>query len=270
MAGVTWEANLQVQTSYFICATPRTGTNLLCEALTNTGVAGIPMEIFDQNTEAYCWKAWDVSTYSEYLTRAIKECTTPNGAFGTKIMWAPSFNYFLDRLRQVKGNKILARPELVSSVFPNVRYIWVTRRDKVRQAVSHLRAMQTGVWKVEKGEKPAPVRQPYFDAQVIDYLITANLMSEAAWQDYFAECGVIPFTVVYEDLPTTLKETTSKILQYLGIPAPERLLLAEPRVERQADALSEEWRQRYYQFKGELFAKQSPPPTELPAILRQA
>lgn len=226
------------------------------------------MELFDQNTEAFCWKAWGISTYSEYLTRAIKECTTPNGVFGTKIMWAPSFNYFLGRLRQIKGNEKLARSALVPSLFPNVRYIWVTRRDKVRQAVSHLRAMQTGIWKVEKGEKPAPVRQPYFDAQAIDYLIMVNLMSEAAWQEYFAECGVIPFTVAYEDLPATLEETTLKILQYLDIPVPERLPFAEPRVEKQGDALSEEWRQRYYQFKEEWFAKQPPPPTELPAILR--
>src|SRR5690348_6219991 len=33
--------------SYLACATPRSGSTLLCEALTNTGVAGNPKEYFE-------------------------------------------------------------------------------------------------------------------------------------------------------------------------------------------------------------------------------
>ena len=32
--------------SYLICSTPRSGSTLLCEALTNTGVAGAPEEYY--------------------------------------------------------------------------------------------------------------------------------------------------------------------------------------------------------------------------------
>jgi LPS sulfotransferase NodH len=32
--------------SYLICSTPRSGSTLLCEALTNTGVAGSPEEYY--------------------------------------------------------------------------------------------------------------------------------------------------------------------------------------------------------------------------------
>ncbi len=34
-------------TSYLICATPRSGSTLLCEALDNTGLAGHPKEYFE-------------------------------------------------------------------------------------------------------------------------------------------------------------------------------------------------------------------------------
>src|SRR4051794_33551393 len=33
--------------SYLVCATPRSGSTLLCEALKSTGVAGVPEEYFE-------------------------------------------------------------------------------------------------------------------------------------------------------------------------------------------------------------------------------
>ncbi|HKF37998.1 MAG TPA: Stf0 family sulfotransferase, partial [Ktedonobacteraceae bacterium] len=33
--------------SYLTCATPRSGSTLLCEALSNTGLAGYPKEYFE-------------------------------------------------------------------------------------------------------------------------------------------------------------------------------------------------------------------------------
>src|SRR5436190_15977397 len=41
------EASMHPHCSYLICATPRSGSTLLCEALTNTGVAGFPKEYFE-------------------------------------------------------------------------------------------------------------------------------------------------------------------------------------------------------------------------------
>src|SRR5438046_662736 len=38
---------VQPQCSYLVCATPRSGSTLLCEALANTGIAGNPKEYFE-------------------------------------------------------------------------------------------------------------------------------------------------------------------------------------------------------------------------------
>ncbi|MBA2364790.1 MAG: hypothetical protein H0V86_14810, partial [Chloroflexia bacterium] len=38
-------------TSYLICGTPRSGSFLLCEALKNTGLAGMPEEYFWRGDE---------------------------------------------------------------------------------------------------------------------------------------------------------------------------------------------------------------------------
>ena len=44
-----------------------------------------------------------------------------------------------------KGRDI-SPPEVLAELFPNLRYIWMMRRDKVRQAVSLSRGLQTLVW----------------------------------------------------------------------------------------------------------------------------
>ncbi len=49
-----------------------------------------------------------------------------------------------------RGRQRLAVRDLAPSVFPNLRYLTVTRRDKVRQAVSLWRALQTWSWSSEQ------------------------------------------------------------------------------------------------------------------------
>ena len=55
-------------------------------------------------------------------------------------------------------------------LFPNVHYIWMVRRDKVRQAVSWAKAAQTDIYARSKGEAPVPKQEPAFDFAFIDQL----------------------------------------------------------------------------------------------------
>jgi LPS sulfotransferase NodH len=73
---------------------------------------------------------------------------------------------------------------------------------------------------------------------------------EAAWQHYFRSYDIQPFIVEYEELTVAYEEIELEILQFLGIPIPEEFVFIEPRMKRQADALSEEWVQRYHRLKG--------------------
>ena len=242
------ENMMRPHTSYIVCGTPRCGSSLLCEALKNTGIAGRPEEYFWQGDEPFWSKRWGVSTYADYLDKALEEGTTPNGVFGAKVMWG-YFDDFVSRLRQIPGYGGLAVPNLMQTVFPNLHYIWVTRRDKVRQAVSFWKAVQTNIWAWSTDEPPVPAKEPTFDFEAIDYLVQEIVTHEAAWQQYFSECGVTPFTVIYEDLVLAYEEAALQVLQYLNIPIPENLVFAERRLKKQADTLSEEWVQRYYNLK---------------------
>src|SRR5258708_8174737 len=170
---------MQPHTSYLICAPPRCGSTLLCEALINTGLAGHPREYFEHlkqtgqprrpqeyfpadsaiarqlgdysrlDDEAKLSEHYQGSAYSAYLAQVIEEGTTPNGVFGAKVMWG-YLDDFISNLREIPGYQELPALDLLSNIFPNLRYIWATRRDKVRQAVSLWKAIQTWTWKQEE------------------------------------------------------------------------------------------------------------------------
>jgi trehalose 2-sulfotransferase len=281
------ETTMQPQSSYLVCATPRSGSTLLCEALENTGLAGHPKEYFEALKETGMPRRpkdyfktlnnkevlehlgeysrldddvehalfWDAATYPGYLARVLEEGTTPNGVFGAKVMWG-YLGDFVSNLRLISAYKDMDVPTLFSTVFPNLQYIWVTRRDKVRQAVSLWKAIQTWTWRQEhhSGSAHGPVYQArelrfYFAA--VDHLVQLIMAHEVAWLHYFEEAGIQPFTVVYEEFAANYEETAREILQCLHIPIPQHLVFGQRRMKQQANTLSEEWVREYHEIKSQ-------------------
>jgi LPS sulfotransferase NodH len=271
-------------TSYLICSTPRTGSSLLCDALTATGVAGRPEEYFQfrartgypRRPQEYFEGAADpeifdilgprtrveedesrydpsrFARYDDYLAWALEEGTTPNGVFGAKVMWG-YFNGFVTGLRwAVPGRQRLAASELAPSVFPNLRYVSVTRRDKVRQAVSLWRALQSWSWSSDQGPSPDEADHLRYSAAAIDHLTRDIQAHEDEWQTYFRECGVEPYTVVYEEFVQDYEGTIRALLQHVGAPGRDAATIAQPRRRAQSDGLSRSWAERYRAESGRL------------------
>ncbi len=270
--------------SYLICSTPRSGSTLLGEALTNTGLAGEPREYFLRSDEPVYARDWDVSTeYPEYFYEVLARATTPNGVFGAKIMWSdfvrltgtlsgslgvwmtsailPKLNvlnkedyvcHYQSRLRALPRYPRLRKmgtAEFVASSLPNLHYIHIVRQDKVRQAISAVKNEQTKIPWVRDGERPLPARQPYFDFRRIDRYARRLELDEAAWTAYFDYAGVRPYVVVYEDFVSLYEETALDILSYLGVTPPANLRFKERRLQRQADDVTEEWLEKYWALK---------------------
>lgn len=231
-----------IHTSYLICATPRSGSTLLCEALMNTGLAGRPWEYFFDGNEPTWYAEWQVSTYDDYVARAVEQGTTPNGVCAAKVMMG-YFGRFVTRLRGLPrfGGQALDLPALLSQVFPGLRYIWITRRNKVRQAVSLERAIQTGAWAYPMKE----ARSPEYRFDAIDRRLQEITLQESGWQELFGAHAITPLVVVYEDLVAQYRETALQLLDALGIARPPELGLAERVIRQQADHMSEDWVQRF-------------------------
>jgi LPS sulfotransferase NodH len=262
--------------SYLVCATPRSGSTLLCHELDRTGLAGRPQEYFEalrrsgiprrpheyfdperhpNIVERLAFREmlegapkpnplWQPDTYDQYLEWALGEGTTPNGVFGAKLMWG-YLGDFAELLRGIEGNAGRSLPDLLSSAFPGLRYVQITRRDKVRQAVSLWKAVQTQAWQREAGadgeENAGRMPDPVFSFRAINFLMRQLTAHDASWDAYFLGLGYEPLKVTYEELADSTDAVVRSVLEHLGIAAPDDLQIGAPRLSVQADEVSEEW-----------------------------
>lgn len=249
--------------SYFVCATPRSGSTLLCKSLSATGVAGKPEEYFERLRHSGIprepreyfpgvtepalldllpetrtgdpHQAYLVAELPRYLT----EGTTPNGVFGSKMMWG----YFDDLLGRLDTSP--EAPDAIDrlhQVFGELRYIHVTRGDKVGQAVSLWRAVQTRAW---SADDEAATAEPVYDERGIGHLISRLEAHDESWRAWFVAHGIAPLWVEYEAFVADHAGTLRRVLDFLGV-EDEVGELPEPRMRRQADDRSAEWIERFH------------------------
>ncbi len=227
-----------------LCATPRTGSSLLCSLLASTGVAGRPESYFrepDQHTWAGRFgvpvAADGDFDYADFVGGALRFGSTANGVFAARVMWGTMHLLLdgLDRRRTARGDL-----EVLEDAFGPLRFVHLTRRDVVAQAVSWARAEQSGYWQ-PGDEARAEVR---FDFNLIDSLVSTIHEHNAAWRTWFSSAAVTPLDVSYEALGSDPAGTVSNILTFIGAEPPRGWTPTSPH-ERQADALNADWIQRY-------------------------
>src|ERR1700759_3004192 len=211
--------------SYIVCATPRSGSTLVCHALGETGVAGRPEEYFlgveDQSIRDHLGERgvgaeqtprsplWSRAAYDRYLEWTFEAGTTPNGVFGAKLMWG-YFGDFVSLVRNIPAYRDVPLAELLPTVFPNLTFVRVVRANKVRQAVSLWKAVQTATWRQEGESDPfAAVPQdsdvpPYksfldeplpalrFNYSATSHRLSKILRDEARWAAFFEHVRIKP------------------------------------------------------------------------------
>ena len=259
--------------SYLVCATPRSGSTLLCKALEATGRAGHPEEFFEAKRETgapakgsdYLWDSpgvdllsllgddpqppapdysslAGVGDYREHLRRTLERGTSENGVFGAKIMWGHRED-FLPLARTLPELADLPERDLLEAIFPGLSYVWVRRGDTVRQAVSLWKAIQTQSWR--SGQDGGRRREPVYSFEALHHLRRMLERNDSAWGRWFEERGLRPLELSYERIARDPAGATAQVLDFAGIHAPERHEGGQP-IERQSDELSDEWVARYF------------------------
>lgn len=240
--------DMRPRLSYCVFGVQRSGSSLLCECLKATGLAGAPEEFFMAWEDGPWAQAQGVATRHEFLAKVLEKGTTPNGIFGIKIMW----NYFCEivaKLQQLPEYAGVPQERLLQTLFPNLHCIWMIRRDNVRQAVSWAKAIQTGIYASYQIEYQKPRQKPTFDFRLIDNLLNVILQGELGWANYFRQCGVEPFKVFYEDFTASCESKTADVLRHLGLDVPSDLKIGKLALQKQADAVNEEWVVKYRALK---------------------
>lgn len=238
--------------SYIICGTPRTGSTLLCKLLTATGQAGQPDSFFACQFMGD-WRAeWQLSGTSdfEYLAAAIAA-----GKGGTEIFGLRLMRESLDGLSQLLGRLY---PDLtidrarIARAFGQTLYIHLSRKDKLAQAISYVKAQQTGLWHVAPDgselERLSPHQDPRYDRDMIQREVLALEAYDRSWNAWFEAQGIEPLRVTYEALAEHPSATLSRICEVLGFSKPRSVA---PGVAILADDTNREWAHRYRQEHGQ-------------------
>jgi LPS sulfotransferase NodH len=230
--------------SVFICAVPRSGSSLLAQKLFQSGVVGWPGEWFWREEMERHRAAWEVTTWRDYLDRALDAGTSANGVFAAKLMWA-HLHDLLFELRRLACEYDANDLSVLRSFFPQLRFVWVQREDVVAQAVSWAKAVQTGQWASFQDAE----REPSFDFDQIDALYHAVRVYDGAGKRWFAEHEIEPLRIAYEELAASDAGVTADVLSLLGLePLPGAPLSVDLELTKQADATNQEWADRYRQL----------------------
>jgi trehalose 2-sulfotransferase len=265
----------QLERAYIVCSTQRSGSTYLCQLLADTGVAGNPQEYFEARAETGLpphpgyflaglprtgagirddLRPTSAPEYSDlrsvdgweaHLERTFQLGTTANGVFATKLMWnqLPDLEQHAAALPEFAG---ATRSELLDGLFGHPSYVWMRRLDKVRQAISLWRALQTRTWRLEHPGPDGEAPDLHYSFDGIEHLRRRLSADDEAWGGYFVRCGLEPLELFYEtDVKPDPAGAVAAVLAHIGVEVPPSWKPAA-RMVRQSDGLNDEWYSAYH------------------------
>lgn len=242
---------------YILCGTPRTGSTLLCSLLASTPSAGKPDSYYGRAFMADWARDWnlpDPASTNEYdfshvyLAAAIRAGRGGTAKFGLRLM--------RENLEDLMANLSRIFPGLASdkarleNAFGGLLYVHLSRGDKLAQAISLIKAQQTGLWHIAPDgteiERLAPPQEPRYDFTQISNEVARPEAYDAAWRSWFAVQRITPLCVAYEELQGDPVPSLKRICEALGIAEPDPHEVTSG-VAKMSDAVNEEWARRYRQ-----------------------
>jgi trehalose 2-sulfotransferase len=169
-----------------------------------------------------------------------------DGWFTIKVMW-DFLDAFCERVRAENPEfKDLARFEIINRFFPNPHYVFLDRNRRVPQAISLLKAEQTGIWRSDAAhDEPVENRLHFSFLEVANSIQALNEMDKA-WRLYFGWAQVEPLRLFYEKLHKQPQRTVQRVLKQIGfVPTTTECAVSGPRIQRLSDGTNAAWQQRY-------------------------
>jgi LPS sulfotransferase NodH len=222
---------------YAICTSGRSGSNLLCQYLSSTGMLGNPLEYFNGGGRRLLGYPEYPDDPSKQIDWIVTEGATSNGIYGLKI--------FPAQVEQIE--KSIRWTELL----PDLKFVLLKRRDILGQALSAVRALQTEQWRASM-----PARGPalYDGAQIYERLQIAA-RDYARWDIFFARRAVAAAVIIYEDFLVDPQSAVDQVADLFGLRGQARAAGERIDLKSQRDAITEEWRARFldeYRGRNEL------------------
>lgn len=234
-----------------IASSPRSGSTMLCHTLAATGALGPTGELLANGPLARSalrmgvprlplrarvhqrrqrhlasWYPFDEESMRKYLLMIARRRQGDDGSFGVKIMGEQFANH-MQRLgisTDVWGVPVL--------------WIYLRRRDRVAQAVSLAKALQTGQF----ASTSVRTGDAHYDSNLIRSCIDSAARSYSVWEEHFKTHGITPIDVWYEELSAEPNFEIRRILDAIGR---SDLQTRPPLTDRQFDSTNVEWIEKF-------------------------
>jgi LPS sulfotransferase NodH len=243
---------MRPRTQFLICTTPRSGSTLLCSLLGSTGLAGMrrgqvvgheyALELVGRRDQRTDFGPLDRDSLRRFFQDAFDRSRTPNGVAGFKLMWEQVRRLAL-RLGYPANSEGFGFHDFATLFPETTRFIWLTRRERVRQAVSLVKAVQSQCWNSAEQER-------FTSFYVFDYLAlkrTVKMLEhhDAMWREFFEHNAIKPLEVVYEDVIRDRWEQVQRIAGFVEIPGAVASEIGEVHYRKQSVSLNDLWVERF-------------------------
>lgn len=222
---------------YLVASAERTGSTLLCEFLWATKLAGYPAEYFSPAFLKPLSQRWGCRGLGAYVAALYRKRVGANGVFGFKLHFSQFEKRFCDEKGTAHG---LAQLNLF---FPGCKIIRISRRDRIAQALSFYRALQSKQWILSHGDVPAAQAATYDFPTILKCWRRVD-RAERKWARTLQNFKGDLLDLTYEDLTQDMASTVGDVFAWLGVPF-DVGLVARPVTRRQADETTERLRERF-------------------------
>jgi LPS sulfotransferase NodH len=219
---------------YAICTSGRSGSNLLCQCLSSTGLLGHPLEYFNGAGRRMLGCPDFPDEPDKQIDCILTIGATANGIYGLKV-----FPSQLD---------IVVTATRWSPKLPNLKFVLLKRRDLLGQAISSLRAVQTDQWRSTMAAQGPAV---YDGAQIYERL-RAAARDYARWDVFLARNAIEPTVIAYEELVADPQAAVDKVASLFGLQGRVPIKADDIHLEIQRDATTQDWRARFHDEYGNL------------------
>ncbi|MBA3811685.1 MAG: hypothetical protein H0X27_08615 [Caulobacteraceae bacterium] len=212
---------------FLVACSARSGSHLLCHGLMEHGA--VVREHFDPKQIKRLSFRWEKHTLEAYCRTLVRRFA-PRGVFG------------------VKGGIQILAPLMLAGEIPDHladwRFVYLSRADGLKQAISHFIATQTGAFKAT-AEPTRTLTDQDFDGKKIAGMVRRNRAINVEWEEFFADHGIEPIRVVYEEMVADMPGTVGRVARGLDLRGPPAPGESTPPVKRQATSLNADWGARF-------------------------
>lgn len=226
-----------------IASTYRSGSSFLSSLMWRTGCFGAPWEYFNyESVMEYMQIRLHAENFDDYLIKLMKCRTSASGVFSVKA----HFHHF---------DNIVSKSRIGVGLARKSKYLYIDRRDKIEQAVSLAKAIQTNAWISLTTARQTPL---FYNFDFICACYEELQAQAMEWQHWFETHEVTPFVVTYEEIVADPKVSLRKIAENFDIAFDETAEVGVAVPKKQADALNDEWVDRFRRSARELSSTIAP------------